>query len=198
MENKLNIKDLFSEESIQENTELKDSRMIQLLESFDNKNEVIREKSTSQINEEKLNAEKKRLKEIAKLEESTEDLNEANKQYFTGNIPSGMGIGIGQTVNTFMGNNVMKPGSNNQAPGATVNTLNQNIGPNANKPYNPNYTYLQSTEAIRLAISRALGSGAPVNNLGFYEEVNWILNGLGFNAKSPLDIKQAILKMIKD
>jgi hypothetical protein len=30
----------------------------------------------------------------------------------------------------------------------------------------------------------------------FYDEINWNLEKLGFPAKSPLDIKQALLKML--
>lgn len=161
------------------------SRMMELVKSFEEKKEIIKEKKKSP-DQEKIKEEKKRLQEIAKLDEA----NQFN--YFTGNVPQVMGNG--QTVNTIFD-------SKNLPAGQTVNTAFQNnasFNPNSNKPYNPNYTYLQPAEALRLAISRVLNSGAAVNNLGFYEEVNRELNILGFDAKSPLDIKQAILKMIKD
>ena len=57
---------------------------------------------------------------------------------------------------------------------------------------------LRSDEAFELAIKRALESGAPVNNMEFYEEVNWSLAQLGFPAKSPLDIKNKIVSMISN
>lgn len=166
-------------------SESQSNRMIELVKSFEEKREVIKEKKKSP-DQEKLKEEKKRLQKIAKLDEA----NQFN--YFTGNVPQVMGNG--QTVNTIFD-------SKNLPAGQTVNTAFQNnasFNPNSNRPYNPNYTYLQPAEALRLAISRVLNSGAAVNNLGFYEEVNRELNILGFDAKSPLDIKQAILKMIKD
>ncbi len=89
--------------------------------------------------------------------------------------------------------------ANNQKGIATNNAINNILNnPNSNKLYNPNYTYLQDAEALRLAISRVLSSGSPINNLGFYEEVNQVLNQLGFGAKSALDIKQAVKQLIKD
>lgn len=166
-----------------------ENRMIELMKSFEQKNEIIKEK-TKTVNIDKLEEEKKRLKKVAKLDEA----NQMN--YWVGNMPMNMGT---NTINTAFD-------PKNLPPGQTINTIfsnnstlkNQSFNPNSNKPYNPNYSYLQPAEATRLAISRTLNSGAPVNDLGFYEEVNRELNILGFNAKSPLDIKQTLLSMIKD
>ncbi len=80
----------------------------------------------------------------------------------------------------------------------TVNTFMPSSEDANVKMYNPNYTYLQSNEALSLAVKRAIESGAPINNLGFYEEVNWHLNNMGFNARQPLDIKTALKKIIND
>lgn len=208
MKNQISIKELFTEEVKQTENDTK-NRMIEIMESFEQKNEVIREKSSIKASEEKLSEEKKRLMEIAKIasENTIKENNVFN--YGASNMSSQMPMpmsnnvmGGGQSVNSFMSNQLIGNqnlnNDKNLKQGTSVNNLAQNLNPNANSPYNPNYTYLQSTEALRLSISRALNTGAPVNNMGFYEEVNWILNGLGFNAKSPLDIKQAILKMIKD
>jgi hypothetical protein len=82
--------------------------------------------------------------------------------------------GYGQTVNTFM-------------PTAV-----------SNQKYNPNYTYLQPAEALGVAVKRAMESGAPVKDMGFYEEVNWNLNNMGFDSKNPIDIKGALMKLLKD
>ncbi len=82
--------------------------------------------------------------------------------------------------------------------GVTVNSFMPKTEDSNVKMYNPNYTYLQSNEALSLAIKRAVESGAPINNLGFYEEINWHLNNMGFNARQPLDIKAALKKMIND
>lgn len=174
---------------ITDQSQISENRMVELMKSFEKKNEIIKEK-TKTVNVDKLEEEKKRLKEVAKLDEA----NQMN--YWVGNVPMNMGT---NTINTAFDPKRLPPGQ-------TINTMfsnnssvtNQSFNPHSNKPYNPNYSYLQPAEATRLAISRTLNSGAPVNDLGFYEEVNRELNILGFNAKSPLDIKQAILSMIKD
>lgn len=168
---------------------ISENRMTELIKSFEQKNEVFKEKKKV-VDIEKLEEETKRLKEIAKLDEA----NQLN--YWTGNVPANMGT---NTINTAFN-------PKNLPPGQTINSMfsnnstinNHNFNPNSNKPYNPNYSYLQPAEGLRLAISRTLNSGAPVNDLGFYEEINRELNILGFNAKSPLDIKQTLLAMIKD
>ena len=56
---------------------------------------------------------------------------------------------------------------------------------------------LMPEEALRVAIMRVLSGGSPVNNISFYDEVNWHLSKLGFPSKLPLDIKQMILKIIE-
>jgi len=159
------------------------------MESFEEKHEIIKEKVTT-VDKSKVEKEKKRFKEIAKLDEA----NQLN--YWTGNAPAV--LGHNQTINTAFD-------PKKTSVGQTINTTfskntpaNQSYSPNTNGPHNPNYTYLQPSEATRLAISRTLNSGAPVNDLGFYEEINRELNILGFNSKSALDIKQTLLKMIQD
>lgn len=56
---------------------------------------------------------------------------------------------------------------------------------------------LMPDEALNVAIMRVLNGGSPINNISFYDEVNWHLSKLGFPSKLPLDIKQVILKMIE-
>jgi hypothetical protein len=80
--------------------------------------------------------------------------------------------GFGKTVNTFM---------------PTMDA--QHYGVSAN---------LTSTEALSIAIKRVVKSGAPVNNMDFYQEVNWNLNNMGFDSAQPMDIKEGLKKMLKD
>ncbi len=138
-------------------------RMRKLVQSFEEKNEIIKESTEKKVDENAISKEAERLKEIARLDEWTVN-------------PNVNVAGQGVTVNSFM-----------------PKTEESNV-----KMYNPNYTYLQSNEALSLAIKRAVESGAPINNLGFYEEINWHLNNMGFNARQPLDIKTALKKMIND
>lgn len=185
---KFTIKDIFSNDDFENKDNSKDQRMIDLNNALDEKKEIYLKENKKKINETALDNEIKRFKKVAKLDEA----NVAKTHPQGGLYKSGPGLNnttIGTSVATFMGD----------MPGKTVNTFLEN--PNlylANKNYNPNYTYLQPNEALRLSISRALNSGAPVAEMSFYDEVNWNLNNLGFDSKSPLDIKQTILKMIKD
>lgn len=190
---KFTIKNIFCDEdkksSQNVNENIKDKRIKDLANKLDAKNEVyINEALKEKSNPENIKKELDRFKKIARLDEANVDLTHPQGGLYR----SGPGLNnptIGTTVANFMGD----------MPGKTVNTFLEN--PNlylANKNYNPNYTYLQPNEALRLSISRTLTSGAPVAEMSFYDEVNWNLNNLGFDSKSPLDIKQMILKMIKD
>lgn len=185
---KFTIKDIFADDEFGSKKNSSDKRMIELNKALEEKGEIYLKEDKKPIDENALNEEINRLKKVAKLDEA--NVSQTHPQ--GGLKRSGPGLNnptIGTTVATFMGD----------MPGKTVNTFLEN--PNlylANKNYNPNYTYLQPNEALRLSISRTLTSGAPVAEMSFYDEVNWNLNNLGFDSKSPLDIKQTILKMIKD
>lgn len=56
---------------------------------------------------------------------------------------------------------------------------------------------LQPNEALLIAVKRALVSGAPVNDLDFYSEVNWNLAGLGFGPQSAVMIKEAVTSLVE-
>ncbi len=181
---KISIKDIFDSEKNMENsqelpieeTPVQENRMIKISKALEQKGVVLKETIEKSVDQKKMNQELKRIKQVARINEW------GSVNNFDGTIPFLMNkntnsIGAGQTVNTFM--NV------------------DNTNPNSNKIHNPNYTYLSEAEALRLAISRALNSGDPtVHKLGFYEEINQTLNGLGFNARSPIDIKEMVLKMM--
>lgn len=133
-------------------------RMNELVKSFEEKFEIIKQDNRKEVDENKINEERERLKKIARIDE------------MLGSLPHG------ETVNNFIEKTTAMP------------KLGQ---------YNPNYTFLQPHEALDLAIKRVLGSGAPINNLSFYDEINNNMNKMGFTSKSPLDIKSAISNMIK-
>lgn len=194
---KLSIKEIFSEEEKldskpieADNTNSQDKRMAELAKALDLKGEVYKEEKQRPINENKIKKEFDRFRKVAKIDEALGNVAQTHPQGGLSNLNAQMNNStLNTSVNSFM----------QTIPGKTVNTFLDN--PNmtiADKNHNPNYTYLQPAEALRLSISRVLSSGAPVGDMGFYDEVNWNLNRLGFFSKSPLDIKQAILKMIKD
>ena len=80
--------------------------------------------------------------------------------------------GYGKTVNTFL------PGMDTQHYGASAN--------------------LTFSEGLHIAIKRVIKSGAPVNDMSFYQEVNCNLNNMGFDSAQPIDVKEALKKMLKD
>lgn len=140
-------------------------RMMKLVSSFEEKNEILKEGDGSNSENEIVKA-SSRLKEIARIDEwiANPKLNQSATY---------MG-GHGVTVNSFI-----------------PNTEEQNV-----KMYNPNFTYLQAKEALEVSLKRAIESGSPVNNLGFYEEINWHLSNMGFNPRMPIDIKEALKKLM--
>jgi hypothetical protein len=79
--------------------------------------------------------------------------------------------------------------------GRTVNSIIDQMYDNPSVAYQPIRQPLTAEEGIELSIKRALKSGAPVKDMGFYDEVNWHLMSLGFPAKNPIDIKGQLLRM---
>src|ERR1035437_4329556 len=119
----------------------KSDRMKELVKSFEEKNEVIKDAEFTKINEDILKEESDRLKVIARIDEAA--FNAQNTGQFASKMP--YVAGAGQTVNTFL-----------PQPAADSNPKS----PDGKKFYNPNYTYLQPSEALRLCIKRAIESGA--------------------------------------
>ena len=77
--------------------------------------------------------------------------------------------------------------------GETVNTFLPTIPDSAR---NSSFSYIKPEEALEISIKRAIESGTPINNMGFYDEVNFILNNLGFDSKKPVDIKTTLIKIV--
>jgi hypothetical protein len=195
---KLSIKDIFEDAESENNVkpeivkeDSKNSRMARLARALDEKSEVYKsaDDSKKNSNPETVKKEYERFKKIAKLDESMGNAMNTHPQGGLSNLNAAQNSAtLNTSVNNFMGD----------MPGKTVNTFLEN--PNlylASKNHNPNYTYLKPSEALRLSIIRTLNSGAPVGKMGFYEEVNWNLNNLGFDSKSALDIKQMLLKIVQ-
>lgn len=159
-----------------ENNKEKD-RMRILTQSYSQNGEIFKE-NRDKTNAEKLKEEFKRLSELASGEK-TGAIKEAQEGGFMG--------GSDQTGG-FHGTN--------QARGVTAIIDNLYNDPTKYQGAQGNLTALKDNEALELSIKRTLNSGAPVNNIAFYDEVNWNLSQLGFSSKLPQDIKSAILKLI--
>lgn len=152
-------------------------RMRKLSQSFVEKNEIFKEKR-KETNAEKLQEDYKRLVELSSGEKNA-GLREGLQGMVGGDGTRGgiHGVNQGRTVTNIIDNLYSNP---SQYQGAKGNSI-----------------MLKDNEALDVSIKRALNSGAPVNNIAFYDEVNWNLAQLGFSSKLPQDIKEAILNLIK-
>lgn len=155
-------------------------RMIELSKSYEKNKEIFKE-SRDETNAEKLESEFKRLSELASGEKTAakKEVNEAL---------SGGFMGGGDQTGGFHGTNQPR----------SVTSIVDNLYSNPTKYQGAqgNGVALKDNEALDVSIKRTLESGAPVNNIAFYDEVNWNLSQLGFPSKLPQDIKNAILKLI--
>lgn len=144
-------------------------RMRELVKLYEKKEEIFKKDKKSELNTD-LSKEYKRLSELAggKL---NADFKEG---YVQNSMPFEMGQGNVRTVSTIANDMYGNPAMAHQ-------TIRQPLQPD---------------EAVELAITRTLKSGAPVKDMGFYDEVNWHLQTLGFPAKAALDIKTVVLKMM--
>lgn len=143
-------------------------RMKELVELYKNKEEIFKKEEKKP--EQNLTAEYKRLSDLAGGKINA-DFKEG---YVQNSTPFEMGAGTVRTVNTIATDMYNNPALAHQ-------TIRQPLQPD---------------EAVELAITRTLKSGAPVKDMGFYDEINWHLQTLGFPAKNALDIKSVILKMM--
>lgn len=142
----------------------------------------------------------KKTVDKTKLLKEFEKFSKINKRVDEGGAYGGQGgtesARIGANPQAYAtGFNPKAAMTNYQGYGKTVNTFIPTVSAQGGMK---NAAFLQPSEALSLSIRRALESGAPVNNLDFYGEVNWNLNNMGFDSKQPLDIKEALRKMLKE
>lgn len=142
-------------------------RMKELVKMFSNKGEIYADKPAKDQTNENLKKEYSRLKNL-----SSGKANSTFKENYMNSADFAVG-----------GNK-----------GKTVSSIADEMFSNPSMSYQPVRQPLQPEEGFELAIKRALKSGAPVDNMGLYDEVNWHLMSLGFPAKNAIDIKAAILK----
>ena len=145
------------------------SRMLEILKSFENSKETVKE-CNNEINAEKVLEEQKRIKDLASGTLNKEFKNE--NYYVAGRFNTG---GQGKTVNSFL---------NTYQDTSTIKTPKS-------EPSN-----LRPEEALDVSIKRTLKSGTPINNISFYDEVNWNLMNLGFPAVNAIKIKEMIGELI--
>lgn len=142
--------------------------MIELVKMFSKKDEIYAPKQEKDLANEGLTKEYLRLKNLAS--------GKANST-FKENYMGISDIGVGGKV------------------GRTVGSIADEMYDNPSAGYQPIRQPLTPEEGIELSIKRTLKSGAPVKDMGFYDEVNWHLMSLGFPAKNSLDIKNVLLKL---
>lgn len=147
----------------------KDKRMLKIMESLENSHEVYKD-DVRVINEDEMSKENKRLKSLVSEDTNADFKNE--NYYIAGKFGTG---GRGRTVNSIVDDYREDP---------TAKT--PKVAPSNLKP----------DEALEVCIKRVLKSGTPINNISFYDEVNWNLMNLGFAAVNEINIKTSILSMI--
>jgi len=138
------------------------------LSIWENKKTMAEEKKT--LEEQRLQKEYEKMRKAATHIPGAEDRIDEN-QYWS---PATPGFGRGRSVNTLSDDYAQKYGSV-EAQAAIV------------KP----------SEALTISIMRAIESGAPVNNMGFYDEVNWHLARLGQPSVQPIAVKEELKKLLK-
>ena len=145
-------------------------RMLEIMNSLEESHEVYKE--TEKITDNgKLLKEGQRLKDLA-----SGKINSHFKEnyYIAGKFGTG---GRGQTVNSFI----------------DTTMTSQTLKSPKSQPSN-----LKPEEALEICIKRVLKSGSPINNIGFYDEINWNLMNLGFPAVNEIDIKNSIFAMLNE
>lgn len=145
-------------------------RMKELVEMFSKKDEIYVPKEEGKSANENLKKEYSRLQNLA-----SGQANSTFKENYMASNDWGLGGKQGRTVNSIIDQMYDNPAI----------------------AYQPIRQPLQAEEGLELGIKRTLKSGAPVKDMGFYDEVNWHLMSLGFAAKNPLDIKNTLLKMLE-
>lgn len=144
-------------------------RMKELVEMYSKKEEIFVSKEESNTTNESVQKEYKRLQALAS----------------------------GKANSTFKENYMNSGDFGGFSKGAkTVGTIADQAFDNNSTAFQPIRQPLQPEEGFELAIKRALKSGAPVKDMGFYDEVNWHLMSLGFPAKNSIDIKTALLGIL--
>ena len=157
--------------------EMKNKKAFQmptLKEILENSPESMQE---SNLKEDLLDKEMNRLKALAE--------GNINKDFKNENFQSGVMGGPGANSGSKFG----------QAQGRTVNSMIDDLYDNPSVGYK-HTAPLAPEEALDIAIKRVLKSGAPINNLSFYDEINLELQSLGFPGKNAIDIKAAITALI--
>ena len=154
-----------------------DKRMRDLVSKLDQKTLIVKEGEEKDVNDKVLKEQSDRFKKLSLYTE----------------------------VNSFAYNSGVAPIVGQGAAGDTVNTIvdtgdsTYTIGPQARSVKEKPAVNVGVTakEALELCIKRSVDSGAPINNIGFYDEVNWNLQNMGYPAKLPLEIKEALNDLLK-
>ena len=148
----------------------KTQRMNDLLQKMDQKNEIYKEQEDKEEGQEVIQERRERFKKLV-----------FHENYLNATAhPIG---GMGETVNSIVDN----------SDGTQYNKYG--FERDITKPAVT--AGITSKEALNISIERTIKSGAPINNIGFYDEVNWNLEKMGFMSKLPLDIKNAINDMLQ-
>lgn len=153
----------------------KDNEMTRIARSLENSGLNYKEDKKDNIEEGQVEKEKERIKDLA-LDDKNKTIKENSGYKGPSSYMGGEhGVGRGKTVNSMIDDFYFS---------------DEKVNPKKAKP-------IQPEEALEISIKRTLRSGAPVNDMSFYDEVNWNLMNLGFAAKSPIEIKNTMDELLK-
>jgi len=150
-----------------------DQRMLDIIKKMSQSGVAMRDEEETLSENKNLKGHSERFKRVSTYNPLEENLAFTSKSPMTG--------GVGETVNSMI----------DTADGSSYSKLGDNT---AMPAVNAGVT---AKEALELSIKRTMDSGAPINSIGFYDEINWNLEKMGYPSKLPLDVKSALNDMLK-
>jgi len=130
-----------------------------------NESNIEKKERTETLAEQRLREEYEKMKKCAVHDPGSENRAKIDESQYS--TPASVGMHRGRSVNSLVDDYEQKHGGSNSVA-----------------------TSIKPAEALDLAIKRTLASGAPINNMGFYDEINWHLKTLGNPAQLPIAIKE--------
>ena len=146
-----------------------DKRMLEIMKSLDN----------PRINK----------KEISHTSDSSKLLSESEKM---------INLATGRKNEMFHENYYAAGSYGAGGQGKTVTTFQDSQIPDSSQSAKAEPSGLKPEEALLISLQRVIKSGAPINNISFYDEINWNLMNLGFPAVDAIKIKESIGSMLSE
>lgn len=152
-------------------------RIVDLAKKLEQKTLIVKESEVKDVDKKVLKEQSDRFKKLSLYTEMN------SFSYNSGSSPIVGQGGVGDTVNT-----IVDTGDSSYTIGPQSRSVKEKPAVNVG---------VTAKEALELCIKRTVDSGAPINNIEFYDEVNWNLQNMGYASKNSLDIKSALNDLLK-